>query len=124
MKYLLFLITSLLLPVSVLASSPLQPSVAGKMQLQATQMSDSNFSTTMTVGDVISYIIEAFLSLLALIFIILTLIAGYQYFTAQGNEAKTKEALSSIRTAIIGLILILTAYALTYFVFSILEKKI
>jgi hypothetical protein len=47
--------------------------------------------------------------------------AGYKYMTAGGNEEKTREAIDSIRRGIIGLIIIVSAYAITYFVFNSMD---
>jgi len=63
-------------------------------------------------------VISAFLGLLAVIFIILMLIAGYNWMTAAGDEEKVTKAKNTIRRAIIGLIILITAYSITYFVFS------
>jgi hypothetical protein len=48
------------------------------------------------------------------------LVAGYKWMTAGGNEEKVKEAKSQIQHAIIGLAIIIMAYAITYFVFEAL----
>ena len=61
-------------------------------------------------------IINIVLSLLALIFLVLVLIAGFKYMTAAGNEDKVKESLKQITQAIIGLIIILMAWGITYFI--------
>jgi hypothetical protein len=77
-------------------------------------------SESNTVGGIISTVIGAFLSLLAIIFIILILIAGYKWMTAGGNEEKVKEAKTQLKHAIIGLAIIIMAYAITHFVFQAL----
>ena len=70
-----------------------------------------------SVGDVIQLIISGFLSLLAMIFIILMLTAGYSWMTASGDEEKVTKAKKTIQRAIIGLVVIMAAYAITAFVF-------
>lgn len=81
---------------------------------------EAGFDTSYTIGGVISVVIQGLLSLLAIIFIILMLIAGYKWMTAGGNEEKVKEAKSQIKHAIIGLAIVIMAYAITYFVFEAL----
>jgi len=63
-------------------------------------------------------IITAFLSLLGVIFIILMILAGYNWMTAGGDEQKVTKAKDTIKRAIIGLLIIMGAYAITYFVFA------
>jgi cytochrome bd-type quinol oxidase subunit 2 len=77
-------------------------------------------STSNTVGGIVATVIEAFLTLLAIIFVILVLIAGYKWMTASGNEEKVKEAKTQLRHAIIGLAIIIMAYAITHFIFQAL----
>ncbi|WKZ24784.1 MAG: pilin [Patescibacteria group bacterium] len=74
-----------------------------------------------SLGQVLGTVIQGFLGLLGMIFIILMLIAGYNWMTAAGDEEKIKKATSNIRSAIIGLIIIVAAYAITYFVFSAID---
>lgn len=70
------------------------------------------------IGDIIAKIIKGFLALLGVIFIILILIAGYNWMTAAGDEEKVRKAKDTIQRAIIGLLIIVSAYAITYFVFK------
>ena len=63
-------------------------------------------------------IINIILSLLGIVFIILMIYGGVTYMLARGNEDQTKKAKSLITQAIIGLFIVLAAYAITYFVFK------
>jgi ABC-type cobalt transport system substrate-binding protein len=74
-----------------------------------------------SLGGVIATVIKAFLGFLGIIFIIIIVMAGYKYMTAGGNEEKTREAIDSIKRGIIGLIIIVSAYAITYFVFNSMD---
>lgn len=69
---------------------------------------------------VIESIIKIVLGLLAIIFVVLLIIAGFKWMTAQGNEDDVKHAKASIKTAIIGLVIVLAAYGITFFVFKYL----
>jgi len=73
-----------------------------------------------TLGEIVASVISGFLALLGVIFIILIILGGYKWMMARGNEDQVKEATESIRRAIIGLIIIIAAYAITYFVFRYL----
>lgn len=72
------------------------------------------------LGEIVAKIIEAFLGLLGIIFIILILYAGYSWMTAGGDEQKVTKAKDTIQKAIIGLVVIVAAYSITYFVFNAL----
>lgn len=78
----------------------------------------AGFGTTATVSGVIATAIEAFLGVLGITFIILIILAGYNWMTAGGNEDKVTKAKDTIKRAIIGLIITVSAYAITVFVFS------
>ena len=73
-----------------------------------------------SIGTIIASIIQAGLGLLAAIFLVLMIIAGFQWMTASGNEAQVKKAQDTIKTAVIGLVIVLAAYAITYFIFKYL----
>lgn len=66
--------------------------------------------------DRVAAVIAIFLGLLGIVFVILIIYAGYLWMTAQGNEEQAKEAQTTIRNAIIGVIVIGLSYALTAFV--------
>ncbi|QQS60425.1 hypothetical protein IPN41_00350 [Candidatus Falkowbacteria bacterium] len=78
----------------------------------------AGFSPSLKLGGVVALIIKSFLGLLGVIFIILIVLAGYNWMTAAGDEEKIKKATSTIRSAIIGLLIIIAAYSITYFVFQ------
>ncbi|MDD4271233.1 MAG: pilin [Patescibacteria group bacterium] len=62
--------------------------------------------------------IKAFLGLLGIIFLVLIIYAGFLWMTAQGDEEKVTKAKDTITRAVIGLVIIILAYSITYFVFS------
>lgn len=66
----------------------------------------------------ISTVIKAILSLVGTIFLALTIYAGILWMAAQGEEEKAKKARDIITMAVIGLIITMSAYAITYFVTS------
>jgi cytochrome bd-type quinol oxidase subunit 2 len=63
-------------------------------------------------------IISAFLSLLGVIFLILMLYSGYNWMIAHGDEQKVNKAKDTLRTSIIGLIIVLSSFAIYYFVWD------
>jgi hypothetical protein len=64
----------------------------------------------------ISIIVAEVLSFLGVIFMILMLYGGYVWMKARGNEADVKRARDIMIDAVIGLIIVAAAYAISYFV--------
>jgi hypothetical protein len=79
--------------------------------------STSKGGDTSFIGATLSKVVIAFLSLLGIIFIFLIILAGYHYMTARGEEAKVEKALATIRHSVVGLIIILGAYAIWNFIY-------
>jgi hypothetical protein len=66
----------------------------------------------------VALVINVFIGLLGTIFLILIVVSGWNWFTAQGDTKKIDTAKARMVNAIIGLIIVLSAYAITVFVFS------
>jgi len=80
-----------------------------------------NYATAIGLGtsDVrttISKIINAFMGLLGIVAVVIILLGGFKWMTAAGNEEKVSEAKKLIMSGIIGLIIIMSAYAIAQFV--------
>lgn len=71
--------------------------------------------TASTVEDIVSTIIYAFLGLLGIIFFALVIYGGFTWMTADGNEEKVKKANKIIMGSLLGLIITIAAYALSFF---------
>jgi len=76
-----------------------------------------NKTTETTLTQYVADIINVFFGLLGTIFIILMVYGGYTWMTAAGNSEKVSKAQNTLKVAIIGLIIIASAYAITYFLF-------
>lgn len=63
-------------------------------------------------------IINVALGFLGIIAVVIVLIGGFKYMVSGGNEEKTSEAKNMIVAGIIGLAIILSAWAITTFVIS------
>lgn len=74
-----------------------------------------NFIATKT-GRVIGQV----LSFLGVIFLILMIVGGIQWMTAAGNQERVAKAKQLITSAIIGLVIVFSAYAITAFIGTIL----
>lgn len=71
-----------------------------------------------TLSETVGKIIRAVLGLLGTIFLALTVYAGVLWLTAAGDEGKVEKAMGILKTGVIGLVIILAAYAITFFVLS------
>jgi cell division protein FtsN len=65
---------------------------------------------------IIANVIRIVLGFLAVIFLVLLVVAGFKYMTSQGNEEQTGDAKNQIVSAVIGLLIILSAYGVTLFI--------
>lgn len=63
-------------------------------------------------------VISTALTLVGIIFLILMVYAGYLWMTARGDEGQVEKALGIVKTCIIGLVVVMSAYAITFFVLS------
>lgn len=71
-----------------------------------------------TIGD----LIQVALSLLGVVAVVIILIGGFKWMTAGGNEEKVAEARKLIFSGIIGLAVILSAWAISIFVITQLSE--
>jgi len=79
-------------------------------------------ATPVELPVLIGSIIQIVLSLLGLVFFVLTFYGGYVWLLAKGDEKEVEKAQGILRMAVIGLLIIVSAYAISYFVFSSLTK--
>jgi len=91
-----------------------------QMQDMTKEAADAANLGDINVGVLVARGVQTILSFLAVIFLVLTLIAGFKWMTAQGNEDQIKKASASIKAAIIGLVIVIAAYTITWFIFKIL----
>lgn len=75
-------------------------------------------TTGNTLIDNIATLIKTILGLLGFIFVILTIYAGFLWMTAGGNGDQIKKAKAIMTNTVIGLIIIVSAYAITWFIFA------
>jgi ABC-type arginine transport system permease subunit len=71
---------------------------------------------TKDVRETIGSVIRAFMGLLGIVAVLLILYGGFKWMTAGGNEEQVGEAKKIIMSGVIGLIIILSAYAIANFV--------
>jgi hypothetical protein len=104
---------SLVLPTFALAANDLTTDDLGVKEIGS--------SIKLGQGDVrktAANIINVALGFLGIIAVVIVLLGGFKYMVAGGNEEKTTEARKLIVSGIIGLAIILSAWAITSFVIS------
>ncbi len=67
-------------------------------------------------GEIAARIISQVLGFIGILFLILMIWGGLLWMTAAGNDEQIKKATSVITAALIGLVIVLSAYAITRFV--------
>ncbi|HRH23442.1 MAG TPA: hypothetical protein PK295_02335 [Candidatus Magasanikbacteria bacterium] len=111
----LILGVSIFLPSGVLATST-APDIMG--QLNAGSQAAGYGTEAQDIRITVAKGIQLVLSLLGIVFVVLVVYAGFLIFTAAGNEENVSKAKKIISYAVIGLIIILSAYSITSFVTS------
>jgi amino acid transporter len=72
----------------------------------------------------IGTIIQIALSFLGVVFLLLMIYGGYLWMMAQGNDEQVEKAKNLITAAIIGLVIVISAYAISYFVIKGLSDEV
>jgi len=85
------------------------------------QTAGYNVGAATTPEYYVGLVLSIFFSLLGLIFMILTIYAGIKWMTAQGNNSQIGEAKDTLTRAIIGLVICIVAYGITYFVINMFQ---
>lgn len=104
-----------LLPTAVLAAALENPFEAGK-KLVKTVGTEAKISSETSLEQIIGKIINVALSFLGIFFLGLMLYGGFRWMNSQGDDAEVKKAKDLIRNAIIGLVVIVAAFAISNFV--------
>ena len=110
-KSLLSLSAALLVPAQALAAASIGLEVGGSTGLG-----------TRDLKETIVRVVNVILGFLGILAVLLILYGGFKWMTAAGNEEKVGEAKKVIGAGIVGLVVILTAYAVAQFVISNLQS--
>lgn len=80
----------------------------------------AGYTTNLELTSIVANIINAVLGLTGIVFVILVVYAGFLYLTAAGSEENVKKAKKLLTNSVIGIILIVAAYAIAKYVFAAL----
>jgi len=69
-------------------------------------------------------IVNALLTILGLVFLILIIYGGFTWMTSMGQEDKIKKAKATLTQAVIGLIIVIAAYSIANFIFILLNNNV
>lgn len=114
------LLTAAILPT--LAAESLEKEIQGGLTNLGAGAGYKSYSETGGLPQLIGKIINIFLSILGVLFVVLMVYGGYLWMTSFGNSQKVDKAKELIIDAVIGLIIIMLAYAIANFVVGQLVK--
>jgi len=86
----------------------------------------SDYSTTagMPPATIITNVIIYALGFLGVFFLVLILVAGFQWMTAEGNEEQLTKAKARFKNAVIGFVIVLLSYSITTAVINIYGQSL
>ncbi len=116
--------------VAMTVALPLAGHAAGEGFTELRKNFDATSSSagvTTTAGEgalpkLVGGFIKQAIGLLGIILVVLIIYAGFLWMTAAGNDEKVKKAKGILANAVIGMVLIFAAYAMTDFVIGALVK--
>ena len=105
------------------ASGNLNDAFSNVMKETGEEAGYSYNSTTTSPLPIISKVINVVFGLTGVIVFVLIIYGGILWMTAGGNDEQVKKAQKIIQRAVIGLIIVVLAYAITYFILKAILVK-
>jgi len=102
----------------VLPTNTSDNQMLGKLESIAQEGGYITDTETASIPRIVGLIINTLTSILGVIFVILMVAAGFTWMTSSGNEEQIKKATGTIKSATIGLVLTLSAWAIWRFIFD------
>ncbi|MBU0546286.1 hypothetical protein KKA13_03470 [Patescibacteria group bacterium] len=109
--------------ISAFSISPANFVFADSFGLDATQKATgeaipATIQGSKTVVELVGAIVSTLLGFIGIVFFIIILYAGFRWMFAMGNTEATTKAKDMLEASVIGLIIVVSAYAVAKFVFS------
>ncbi len=82
----------------------------------------ANLRNQTTLPQLIGNLVKILIGALGIVFLLLTVYAGYLYLTARGEEKNVEHAKDTLRRGVTGIVIILAAYAIAAFVINLLTN--
>ena len=95
----------------------------GSGLLKDTAEKTAGYRGGVEIEQVVGTVISIMLSIIGVVFLVLIVYGGYIWMIARGDESKVEKAKDTISRSIIGLIIVLAAYAITYYVVAALTQS-
>jgi hypothetical protein len=111
----------ILTPVMAFSLPAMAASSGNTLNPWGTDTLKNNIQSTTGLGerdprDIIASVIKIILGFLGIVAVVIILLGGFKWMTAGGNEDKVGEAKKLIVAGVIGLVIILAAFAIATFV--------
>ena len=112
------------LPVLLLPAAAFAQLSKAKTDLAEVGTSVGLDATATDLPKLIGNVIAVLLSVLGIIFVVLVVYAGFLYLTSSGEDEKVKKAKKLLTQSVIGLVIIVAAYAIAAFVIDALTEVV
>lgn len=110
--------TAITTGVSLVAIAPV---LAGNLDLGINEVANTIALGNRDIRQTVASIINVLMGLLGIVAVVMILIGGFKWMTAGGEEEKVGDAKKFIIQGIVGLIIILSAWAIARFVLTQLQ---
>ncbi len=84
----------------------------------------AGYSLTQTPAELLGFGIQLVIGLLGVVFLILVLYAGFTWMTSMGNEKTVGKAKDILVRATVGLVIMISAYAISSYVIGALDVAV
>jgi len=115
-------VTNIVMVLLVLFMAAMPLLAAAEIDVGLNEIQEEVGYATKDLRTVVGSIIKTVLGFLGVVAIVIVLIGGFKWMTAGGSEEKVGEAKKWLISGIIGLAIVLAAYAITTFVISSLME--
>ena len=112
------IIVSTPLTVSALNLDNYSKTIANQAGFQTSEVENLDYLDT-TIGKAVAMI----MGFVGIIFLIMIIVAGFQWMTAGGNEDTAKKAKDRLVSATVGLLIVMSAYLITFFVYQTIKSS-
>ena len=88
--------------------------------LNAIAIKGAGYNTSATFQTIIGAVLTMALGLMGVIFLVLAVYSGYNWMMARGNEEMVEKSKKTLTNAIIGIVVVLSAYLISRFVVEVI----
>lgn len=122
-KIYILLASFIILIIPAISIAQASNKVIQRLEDIGTKQGPYEVANELSLSEIIGTVISAALALIGAIFLALMLYAGYHWMTARGEEEKVEKAKDTINRAIVGIIIVVGAYAIWQFILGELILK-